>query len=59
MRTIVTRDFMTGRPARVGQEIPPGLLAELAAEIGRDFADTIDLVLFDVTSKPPATVEWQ
>lgn len=59
IRTIVTGDFMTGRPARVGQEIPPGLLAELAAEIGRDFADTIDLVLFDVTSKPPATVEWQ
>jgi|CXWL01.1.fsa_nt_gi GMP synthase (glutamine-hydrolysing) len=59
IRTIVTGDFMTGRPARVGEEIPAGVLEELTVEIARDFADQVDLVLFDVTSKPPATVEWQ
>ncbi len=63
VRTFVTEDFMTGRPARVGggpgAEVPLRVVEELLADIEGVFADRIDLVLWDVTSKPPATVEWQ
>jgi GMP synthase (glutamine-hydrolysing) len=63
VRTFVTEDFMTGRPARVGDgtgsEVPLWVVEELVAEIEAGFSDRIDLVLWDVTSKPPATVEWQ
>ncbi len=58
IRTFITNDFMTGRFAVPGQDFPASLLDALADEIRRSFAE-IDLVLYDVTSKPPATVEWQ
>jgi len=63
VRTFVTDDFMTGRPARVGTgpdaEVPLAVVETLTAEIQAGFSDRIDLVVWDVTSKPPATVEWQ
>ncbi|HSL84512.1 MAG TPA: glutamine-hydrolyzing GMP synthase [Thermoanaerobaculia bacterium] len=59
VRTFVTDDFMTGHPARVGIEVPARVVEELTAKIEARFGDEIDLVLWDVTSKPPATVEWQ
>lgn len=62
-RSFVTEDFMTGRPARIGEdasaELPVAVLERLVAEVRERFADRIELVLWDVTSKPPATVEWQ
>lgn len=58
IRTFVTNDFMTGRPAFIGEDIPVKLLEEVVAEIEAKFPQ-IDLILYDVTSKPPATVEWQ
>ncbi len=57
LRAIVTNDFMTGRPARIGEEIPTEGMRELVEEILRDFPQ-IDLVGYDCTEKPPATVEW-
>lgn len=59
VRTFVTEDFMTGRPARIGTEVPLRAVEELVVEIEERFGDRIDLVLWDVTSKPPATVEWE
>lgn len=59
VRAFVTEDFMTGRPARVGTEVPLRVVEELVERIERGFGDRVDLVLWDVTSKPPATVEWQ
>jgi GMP synthase (glutamine-hydrolysing) len=63
IRTFVTEDFMTGRPARVGDgpwsEVPLRAVREMVSKIEDGFSDRIDLVLWDVTSKPPATVEWQ
>ncbi|MFP3939013.1 MAG: glutamine-hydrolyzing GMP synthase [Thermoanaerobaculia bacterium] len=59
VRTFVTGDFMTGRPARVGTEVPLPAVEDLVAEIEEGFGDRVDLVLWDVTSKPPATVEWE
>ncbi|MGL6225405.1 MAG: glutamine-hydrolyzing GMP synthase [Thermoguttaceae bacterium] len=56
-RAIITNDFMTGRPARIGEEIPVEHIQSLISEIERDFPE-IDLIGYDFTEKPPATVEW-
>jgi GMP synthase (glutamine-hydrolysing) len=58
IRAFVTNDFMTGRPAMVGKDVELLALCSLAAEISKEFSE-IDLVMYDVTSKPPATVEWE
>lgn len=58
IRTIITSDFMTGRPAGIGKDLAKEILSELVGEIEKGFPE-IDLILYDVTSKPPATVEWQ
>jgi len=58
IRTFITNDYMTGRPAFVGQDVSRETIVELVDEIENKF-DEIDLILYDVTSKPPATVEWQ
>ncbi len=58
IRTIITSDFMTGRPASIGKDISKDIISELVAEIENGFPE-IDLILYDITSKPPATVEWQ
>jgi GMP synthase (glutamine-hydrolysing) len=58
IRTIITNDFMTGRPAAIGGDIAKNLMTELVTEIESNLPE-IDLILYDVTSKPPATVEWQ
>ena len=49
---------MTGRPAIIGSEVTRDTMAQLVAEIEAGLPE-IDLILYDVTSKPPATVEWQ
>lgn len=58
IRTFITNDFMTGRPAFIGEDLSKELVGEVVREIESKFPE-IDLVLYDVTSKPPATVEWQ
>jgi GMP synthase (glutamine-hydrolysing) len=58
IRTIITSDFMTGRPASIGKDISKDVISELVADIESGFPE-IDLILYDITSKPPATVEWQ
>ena len=58
IRTFITNDYMTGRPAFIGEDISRELIASLVAEIEAKFPE-IEFVFYDVTSKPPATVEWQ
>lgn len=58
IRTFITNDFMTGRPAFIGEDFPRETIGELTAGIEKKFPE-IDLILYDITSKPPATVEWQ
>jgi len=58
IRAIITQDYMTGRPAWVGRDLEPATLDRLAARLRKQLAE-IDLVLYDVTGKPPATVEWE
>jgi GMP synthase (glutamine-hydrolysing) len=52
IRAVITSDYMTARPAQLGKDIPLSLLQDLA----KHFPDAL---LYDLTGKPPATVEWE
>lgn len=57
IRAVMTTDYMTARPAALLQEISFNFIHNLAEELSSQ--PNIDLVLYDITSKPPATVEWE
>lgn len=59
IRTFITNDFMTGRPAIIGKEIKPNIISKIVDEIEKKFKNNIEFVLYDVTGKPPATTEWE
>lgn len=59
IRTFVTNDFMTGRPGAIGGEVEKAVIEKTVREIEENFSDKIEFVMYDVTSKPPATCEWQ
>ena len=59
IRGVVTTDFMTARPAFLGAEIPVPFLQSLVTQLLKKHSNTLDLVMLDLTSKPPATVEWE
>ncbi len=54
LRAITTSDFMTADFARV----PVETLARVSSRITNEVAG-INRVAYDITSKPPATVEWE
>ena len=58
IRVFVTVDFMTGKAAIPGKDIPLKVLRRIVDRIEAECHD-IDLVLYDMTDKPPATVEWE
>jgi GMP synthase (glutamine-hydrolysing) len=57
IRGVVTSDFMTARPATIGKEMPLNLLLSLAQQL--EATGLVDMVMVDITGKPPATVEWE
>ncbi len=57
IRAVITSDYMTARPAALGSEIPMEFIRNLAEDLSAQ--PNVDLVLYDITSKPPATVEWE
>ena len=59
IRTFVTNDFMTGRPGEIGKEVEKADIEKIVNEIESKYGDKIEFVIYDVTSKPPATTEWQ
>ena len=59
IRTFVTNDFMTGRPAKIGTEAEVSAIEKIIKEIEDKFSDKIEFIMYDITSKPPATCEWQ
>jgi len=58
IRTFITNDFMTGRPAIPGMDLPVEVLNEIVKQISQNFPK-IGRVVYDLTSKPPGTTEWE
>ena len=54
LRAVTTDDFMTADWTR----LPADLLARTAARIANE-VQGVNRVVYDITSKPPATVEWE
>ncbi len=59
IRTFVTNDFMTGRPGEIGKEVSTEKIKSIVNEIETRFGNEIEFIIYDITSKPPATTEWQ
>jgi GMP synthase PP-ATPase subunit len=57
IRAVVTSDYMTARPAKLGSELPWEVMESLAETLVAQYP--VDWVMYDMTSKPPATVEWE
>jgi GMP synthase (glutamine-hydrolysing) len=52
LRTFITKDFMTGRPAVPGETFPLEMLDEMCQTIKTNVPG-ISRILYDLTSKPP------
>ncbi|KAJ8668804.1 hypothetical protein QAD02_000063 [Eretmocerus hayati] len=57
LRPFCSRDFMTGTAAVPGNELPMMVIKKMVSEIL--LVPGISRVLYDLTSKPPGTTEWE
>lgn len=54
LRAVTTKDFMTAEYTR----LPHALLSKISSRITNEVTG-INRIVFDITSKPPATIEWE
>ncbi|XP_043270007.1 GMP synthase [glutamine-hydrolyzing] [Venturia canescens] len=57
LRPFCSSDFMTGTPAVPGKQLPIHVVKKMVTEIST--VPGISRVLYDLTSKPPGTTEWE
>uniref|UniRef100_A0A183SK13 GMP_synt_C domain-containing protein n=1 Tax=Schistocephalus solidus TaxID=70667 RepID=A0A183SK13_SCHSO len=57
LRPFITSDFMTGLAAKPGVDLPLEVVQQMREEASK--VPGISRVLYDMTSKPPATTEWE
>ena len=59
IRAVCTTDFMTARSAIPGVDFTVDALKTAVKQIKETVGDKIANIFYDVTGKPPATVEWE
>lgn len=59
IRAVLTGDFKTASAAIPGIDFPLEVLKNASAEIKKVLGDTVDMVLYDMTPKPPAAIEFE
>lgn len=57
MRTLITNDFMTGAAAIPGVELKEETILSIYEKIKN--LENVEYFAYDLTSKPPATTEWE
>jgi len=57
LRPIITSDFMTGVVPIPDKDFPLEILNQMVINVIED--PTISSVIYDLTSKPPGTIEWE
>lgn len=54
LRAVTTTDFMTGEWARIPYEVLEKVSRRIVNEVKH-----VNRIVYDITSKPPATIEWE